>query len=99
MATQTPTKQSLFQALTSTFRRARTSLYQPFTGPQPAAEPIPIPGPPMAKILPFRIPPPLPEPIPEPLPAISSHRSAPTPPSQSLHIFLPRTATAFAMYD
>ena len=101
MARQNPTKQSLFQALTSTFRRARTSLYQPFAESQPSDPLAGIPNPRMAKVLPFRIPPPppasAPTPTPEPLAIISSHRSMPPP--QSLHIFLPRAVTAFAVYD
>jgi hypothetical protein len=97
MTRQKTTKRSLFQALTSTFRRARTSLYEPFTDPQSSDPLAGVPGPRMAKVLPFRVSPPPSAPAPELLPAISSHPSMP--PTQSLHIFLPRTSTAFAVYD
>ena len=61
MARQKHGKQSLYKALASVLRRARTSLYQPFAdAPLPAialAHPAPAqvaaPGPRTAKIIPF----------------------------------------------
>ena len=46
-------KQSIFQALISTFRRARISLYQPFVEPLPPSSPAPLDGPHVAKVIPF----------------------------------------------
>ena len=61
MARQEHAKQSLFEALASVLRRARTSLYQPFAEPflpaialaQPVPAQVAAPGPRTAKIIPF----------------------------------------------
>jgi hypothetical protein len=87
MTRQKHTKKSLIDALTSFFRRARTSLYQPFAAHSeppapiaPVAAPTPITLRPTAKIIPF---PPASHPT-TPTPAMP-HPAATTPFPASAH--------------
>jgi hypothetical protein len=64
MARQKHAKRSLFDALGSALRRARTSLYQPFAEPPPAAASMAAPAQRSAKVIPFPAAPPHPAPAP-----------------------------------